>query len=57
MSKFRTISHIYAVIAAAIGGFLVTPAGQAVLAQYPRAASVIASVSTIAAIYHQSKKK
>lgn len=51
----KTITHIYAAIAAAVGAFLVTPAGQSVLMQYPKLASIIGAIAVIAGVYHSPK--
>jgi hypothetical protein len=52
----KGITHLYALIAAAVGSFLVSPAGQAVLMQYPHLASVISAISIILALYHNPSK-
>jgi len=51
----KTITHVYALIAAAIGAFLLTPAGSALLTQYPKLASLLA-VATVLGIYHSPAK-
>jgi hypothetical protein len=51
----KTITHWYALAAAAVGTFLLTPAGKALLMQYPWLASVLA-IATVAGIYHNPNK-
>jgi hypothetical protein len=51
----KIITHVYAIIAAAVGAFLLTPAGVAVLMQYPRLASLLA-LATVLGVYHQPVK-
>lgn len=51
----KTITHIYAIVAAAVGAFLLTPAGAAVLQQYPKLASLLA-VATVLGLYHNPNK-
>lgn len=54
MNKFKAITHIFAVIGTAIAGFILTPAGQALIHQYPLLAAVIAALG-VAGIYHNPK--
>jgi hypothetical protein len=56
MSKFSNLTHYLAVGAAAVYGFLVSPAGQAVAVQYPKATPIISGAITILALYFSPKK-
>lgn len=47
------LTHILAVVIAAAGAFALSPAGKALVAQYPVLSSVSAIVVMIAALYHQ----
>jgi hypothetical protein len=51
----KTITHIYAAVAVAVGGFLLTPAGVAILHQYPRLASLLALAAALG-VYHNPVK-
>ena len=57
MKKITVLTHWLALGAAAVGGFLVTPAGQAILHQYPVVSSVVGTVSVIAALYKNPTTK
>lgn len=46
------ITHAFAAVAAAVYAFFLTPAGTAVLHQYPKLAAGLAGLTTIAALYH-----
>jgi len=52
MSKFKKITHVFAVIAAAAAGFIATPAGKALLGQYPVLSAAGAAILAVAALYH-----
>jgi hypothetical protein len=49
------VTHYLALLAASITAFLLTPAGQALLLQYPKLASLIAGATWIAALYRNPK--
>jgi hypothetical protein len=51
----KTITHILAAAALAVWGFILTPAGQAILNQYPKLASAFAGITTLFALYHSPK--
>ena len=57
MSRFKSITHVLAVIAAAAAGFLASPAGHAVVAQYPVLAPVAAGIAIVASLYHNPTKE
>lgn len=50
--KFSTLTHFLAAAAAATVAFFVSPAGQAVLHQYPHLAPIASGVALIAGLYH-----
>lgn len=53
--KFKSITHFAAVVIAAVSAFVLTPAGQAVLAQYPKLATIGGGIGAILALYHSPK--
>jgi hypothetical protein len=53
--NFKTITHVYAVAVVAVAGFFMTPAGIAVLAQYPKLVPIVTGIAGIAAVYHTPK--
>jgi len=55
MTKFSKLTHVLAITGAAIAGFAMTPAGQAIIHQYPKLSPVLAAVLTIAGIYRDPK--
>jgi hypothetical protein len=52
----KIITHVYAVIVAAASAFLATPAGIALLHQYPKLVPIIAGLAGLAALYHNPAK-
>lgn len=52
MSKFKKITHIFAVILGAAAAFIATPAGKALVDQYPLVSAASAGVLALAALYH-----
>jgi hypothetical protein len=50
--SYKTITHVFAVALAAVAGFVVTPAGQAVIHQYPVLSGLAGVILTLAAVYH-----
>lgn len=55
MGKFKNITHWVAAGLTVVAGFAVSPAGQAVIAQYPKLAGVTGLLSVLAALYHDPK--
>ena len=53
---YKKITHIFAAVIFTATAFATTPAGQALLHQYPIASAVAAGITTIAGIYHQPAK-
>jgi hypothetical protein len=51
----KTITHFLALAAAAVGLFFLTPAGKALLMQYPVLASLMALL-TVLGLYHNPLK-
>jgi len=47
------LTHVLAVVLAGAAAFAVSPAGKALVMQYPQLASVVAIVVAISALYHQ----
>jgi hypothetical protein len=52
MPNYKTITHVFAVALAGLASFVVTPAGQALIKQYPWSSGIVAVVLTLAAVYH-----
>jgi hypothetical protein len=52
MSRFKKVTHVLAAIGLGIVGFIVSPAGQALIKQYPIVSGVAAGVAALAAVYH-----
>jgi hypothetical protein len=53
MTKFSNVTHYLAVGAVAFWAFMLSPAGQAVQAQYPKVAAAVAGITTVLALYKQ----
>jgi hypothetical protein len=53
--NFKTITHVFAVILAGLAAFAVSPAGQAVVHQYPKLSGVVAAIVALSALYHSPK--
>ena len=52
MNKFKRITHVCALALAAAAAFFVSPAGQAIVHQYPVLSGVSAVVLALATLYH-----
>ena len=52
MANYKNITHILAVALSVVAGFVVTPAGQAVIHQYPYLSGAAGVILTLAAVYH-----
>lgn len=52
----KGITHFFAALAASTYGFFLTPAGQAILHQYPKLGTVFAALTTLLALYHSPQK-
>jgi hypothetical protein len=53
LSKIKGLTHVFAVVGLAIVGFVVSPAGQAVVKQYPVTSGIAGAIVALGAIYHQ----
>ena len=53
MNKFSKITHFAGLALAATGAFLVTPAGQALIQQYPHLEPVAFMIASLVALYHK----
>jgi hypothetical protein len=53
--KLKTITHVFAVVLAAVVTFAVSPAGQALVKQYPKIAGVFGILVALGAVYHEPK--
>ncbi len=52
MSKFKKITHVFAAVLAGAAAFVLTPAGKALIGQYPALSAAAAGILAIAALYH-----
>lgn len=52
MGKFKKVTHAFAAALAAAAAFVVTPAGKALLEQYPVLSAAAAGILALAALYH-----
>ena len=53
--KLKTITHVFAVVLTGAVAFAVSPAGQALVKQYPKLAGVIGIIAALGALYHEPK--
>jgi len=53
----RRITHVFAALAAAVMAFIVTPAGQALVHQYPILSGIIGVLGAAGAVYHQPERQ
>lgn len=53
---FKKITHVFAFVGAAVMGFVASPAGQAVVHQYPIVSAVLGMAGAIIAVYHAPKQ-
>jgi hypothetical protein len=54
--KLKTITHVFAAILAGAVAFAVSPAGQALVRQYPKLAAVVGIITALGAVYHDPKQ-
>lgn len=52
MSKFKKVTHVFAAALTAAAAFVVTPAGRALIGQYPIFSAAAAGILALAAVYH-----
>ncbi len=52
MPNYKNITHILAGALAIVAGFVVTPAGQAIIKQYPWSSGLAGVILALAAVYH-----
>jgi hypothetical protein len=55
MTKISKVTHIIAIIGAGVTAFVLTPAGQALIHQYPKLAPIAGAIATLFAVYHNPK--
>lgn len=55
MKGISKLTHVLALGAAAVYGFILSPAGQAVLKQYPHLEPVVTGIVMIAGLYFSPK--
>ena len=51
----KKITHVFAVVLAGLAAFVVTPAGQALVHQYPWLSGIVGVIVSLAAVYHNPK--
>lgn len=54
-NPFKFATHIFAVIFGGAMAFVMTPAGQALIHQYPIVSGVVGVLSAVSAVYHTPK--
>lgn len=52
MSKFKKVTHVFAAALAAAAAFVITPAGKALIGQFPLLSAAAAGILALAAVYH-----
>lgn len=52
MSKFKKVTHVFAAALATAAAFVITPAGKALIGQYPLLSAAAAGILALAAVYH-----
>lgn len=52
MSKFKKVTHVFAAALAAAAAFVITPAGKALVGQFPLLSAAAAGILALAAVYH-----
>jgi hypothetical protein len=52
MSKIKKITHVFAVALATAAAFVITPAGKALIGQYPILSAAAAGILALTAVYH-----
>lgn len=52
----RRFTHVLALLATSAYTFMLTPAGQALVHQYPILTAVVGGLTTVLALYHQPKE-
>lgn len=56
MTRFKKLTHVLAVGFAAVVGFAVSPAGEAIVKQYPKVSGIFALLGVLGALYHSPKE-
>ncbi len=57
MTKYKTLTKIAVLVLGAVATFLYTPAGLALVRQYPHLSDVVWVITTLAALLHVPVKK
>jgi hypothetical protein len=52
MSKIKKITHVFAAALATAAAFVITPAGKALIGQFPILSAAAAGILALAAVYH-----
>jgi hypothetical protein len=55
MTRFKLITHWIAATLVTVAAFAVSPAGQALIAQYPKLSAAAGLLASLAALYHSPK--
>lgn len=55
-TKYKKLTHVFAVAVVFIAGFFMSPAGEAIAKQYPILVPIVAGITTIAAVYRQPRQ-
>lgn len=56
LSQAKKVTHLAAVAIIAIAGFLETPAGKALVSQYPHLAPIASGIGVLVALYSNPTK-
>lgn len=54
--QFKMLTHIIAVVIVGIGSFAITPAGKALILQYPKLSVIVAAAAMLGTLYHTPKE-
>jgi len=56
MNQWKKVTHVVAVGFATVAAFAISPAGQAVVKQYPKLAVAVTLIGSLGALYHEPKQ-
>lgn len=57
LSKYKNLTHFIALVVGSVAAFLMTPAGEALVKQYPHLTDIAAIVVFLAGLYGVTPKK
>jgi hypothetical protein len=53
MGEIKKVTHVLALVGVAIVTFVASPAGQAVVHQYPWLSGIVGAIGTLVLVYHK----